>query len=131
MNYTGSLGPNNLTDFTLCMRIKVNFLRGEATFPLSYSTDISDNGIQVRFEYDPNDLLAPMIFKMCKYPDVHQECATTTLPPKIHQKWHHYCLTIESHNVSKTETLSTMMLYLDGTLENESKYKIIQSVTIQ
>ena len=71
MNFTGNLGPQNLTDFTLCLRIKVNFLRGETTFPLTYSTDISDNGIQVFFQYNQDDIMAPLKLKICKYPGTY------------------------------------------------------------
>ena len=43
LNHTEGIGPNNLTDFSFCMRFNVNYLKPEISTLLSYSTFISDN----------------------------------------------------------------------------------------
>ena len=43
LNHTEGIGPNNLTDFSFCMRFNVNYLKPEISTLLSYSTFLSDN----------------------------------------------------------------------------------------
>ena len=43
LNHTEGIGPNNLTDFSFCLRFNVNYLKPEISTLLSYSTFISDN----------------------------------------------------------------------------------------
>ena len=43
LNHTEGIGPNNLTDFSVCLRFNVNYLKPELSPLLSYSTFLSDN----------------------------------------------------------------------------------------
>ena len=43
LNHTEGIGPNNLTDFSVCLRFNVNYLKPEVSPLLSYSTYLSDN----------------------------------------------------------------------------------------
>ena len=43
LNHTEGIGPNNLTDFSVCLRFNVNYLKPELSTLLSYSTFLSDN----------------------------------------------------------------------------------------
>ena len=45
LNHTLGIGPKNLTDFTVCLRFNVNFLKPTVNAVLSYSTFLSDNAL--------------------------------------------------------------------------------------
>lgn len=60
LNHTGGIGNQNLTDFTLCMRVNLNFLRGRMTHPLSYTSDFTDNTLLVYYVIEEEDFLEPI-----------------------------------------------------------------------
>ena len=128
LNYTGTLGSqNNITEFTLCQRFNINFLRGVMTTMASYTSDINDNAIITWINRDDQNILAPLELKSCKYPLDVQECTKINLEVKPFMNWIHYCLTIKSVKISEKEMVTNAKLYLDGNLVNQgkkiSKYK--------
>ena len=64
LNHTDGIGPNNLTDFTLCLRFNVNFLKPTTSSLLSYSTFLEDNAINVEVLKQSGGSL---LFYVCKY----------------------------------------------------------------
>ena len=64
LNHTEGIGPNNLTDFTLCLRFNVNFLKPTTSSLLSYSTFLEDNAINVEVLKQSGGSL---LFYVCKY----------------------------------------------------------------
>ena len=60
LNHTGGIGSENLTSFTLCMRLNINFLRGRMSHPLSYTSDFSDNTLLVYYVIEEGDYLDPI-----------------------------------------------------------------------
>ena len=64
LNHTLGIGPKNLTDFTLCLRFNVNFLKPMVSVVLSYSTFLSDNALNFEL-YTPSS--GGLELFACKY----------------------------------------------------------------
>ena len=64
LNHTEGIGPNNLTDFTVCLRFNVNFLRPRFSSMLSYSTYLSDDALEIGLKQRPGGVL---LIYYCKY----------------------------------------------------------------
>ena len=133
LNYSGSLGDSDLTNFTLCMWQKVNFLRGYETFSLSYSSEISDNALWVRYERTINNEkygkqklvqgreVSPFQLTICKHPDNVAECTSFFLGSKPLNKWHHICFSSKKTDLVNGLVKSRASLYFDGILRDSSK----------
>ena len=63
LNHTAVIGPKNLTDFTLCLRFNINFLKPIYNALVSYSTFLEDNAINFEVKEDSGQLL----LYICKY----------------------------------------------------------------
>ena len=128
LKHSGGIGQNNLTDFTLCMRHNINFLRGLTSHSLSYTSHIDDNTLMVWFEKSETDLLAPIVLSVCKYPfrsNDANECNLYFIGIKPHHQWHHFCFIITSKETIKGMIESTMILIYDGIFVKEGIYYII------
>ena len=73
LNHTEGIGPNNLTDFTLCLRFNINFLKPTTSSLLSYSTFLEDNALNVELLKQSGGYL---LFYVCKY--IKREQVSTT-----------------------------------------------------
>ena len=60
MNHTSGIGNKNLTEFTLCMRQNLNYLRGRMSHSLSYASNINDNTLLVYYVINEDDLSEPI-----------------------------------------------------------------------
>ena len=80
LNHTEGIGPNNLTDFTVCMRFNVNFLKPKVSSLLSYSTFLSDNAFDIGIMQRSELILQ---FYICKYGSFGQVSSKLTLEIKI------------------------------------------------
>ena len=49
LNHTEGIGPNDLADFSLCLRYNINYLRPIINTMVSYSTRWSDNSLLLIF----------------------------------------------------------------------------------
>ena len=47
LNHTEGIGQSNLTDFTICLRFNVNYLKPSYSSMLSYSTYLSDDALEI------------------------------------------------------------------------------------
>ena len=116
LEHTDGIGPKDLTNFTLCMRFNINFLRGPFTHPFSYASNADDNAIIVWFEKKTNNLLAPIELATCKYPYVSNreaECNFYPIGLKPHHQWHHFCFILTSHEFDHGNMESDMSLIFD------------------
>ena len=52
INHTLGIGPNNLTDFTFCLRFKVNYLKPIVSYMISYTSLTADNTLTLDFEFN-------------------------------------------------------------------------------
>ena len=73
LNHTEGIGPNNLTDFTICLRFNINFLKPTTSSLLSYSTFLEDNALNVELLKQSGGYL---LFYVCKY--IKREQVSTT-----------------------------------------------------
>ena len=69
LNHTLGIGPKNLTDFTLCLRFNVNFLKPFVSDVLSYSTFLSDNALNFEI-FRPSG--GGLELSACKYSKINQ-----------------------------------------------------------
>ena len=52
INHTLGIGPNNLTDVTLCHRFRVSYLKPVVSYMVSYASSSADNTLTTNFEFD-------------------------------------------------------------------------------
>ena len=52
INHTLGIGPNNLTDVTLCHRFRVSYLKPVVSYMVSYASLTADNTLTTNFEFD-------------------------------------------------------------------------------
>ena len=71
LNHTLGIGPKNLTDFTVCLRFNVNFLKPTVNAVLSYSTFLSDNALNFEIYRTSSGGLE---LWACKYSKISQVC---------------------------------------------------------
>ena len=64
LNHTEGIGQSNLTDFTICLRFNVNYLKPSYSSMLSYSTYLSDNALEIGLRQRPGGVI---ILYYCKY----------------------------------------------------------------
>ena len=64
LNHTEGIGPNNLTDFTLCLRFYINYLKPSIVSLLSYSNFMDDDALVVEFKKISKQIYLLII---CKY----------------------------------------------------------------
>ena len=64
LNHTEGIGPNNLTDFTLCLRFYINYLKPSTVSLLSYSNFMDDNALLLKFKKISKQIYLLII---CKY----------------------------------------------------------------
>ena len=69
LNHTRGIGPKNLTDFTVCLRFNLNFLKPMVSVLLSYSTFLSDNALNFDL-YRPSS--GGLELYVCKYYKIKQ-----------------------------------------------------------
>ena len=69
LNHTLGIGPKNLTDFTVCLRFNLNFLKPMVSVLLSYSTFLSDNALNFDL-YRPSS--GGLELYVCKYYKIKQ-----------------------------------------------------------
>ena len=54
-----------MTEFTLCMRQNMNYLRGRMTHSLSYTSNFTDNTLLIYYIIDEDDFLEPIGNAIC------------------------------------------------------------------
>ena len=64
LNHTAGIGPKNLTDFTICLRFNINFLKPYNSL-VSYSTFLDDNALIVEVVIDSGS--GHLLLYVCKY----------------------------------------------------------------
>ena len=69
LNHTLGIGPKNLTNFTVCLRFNLNFLKPMVSVLLSYSTFLSDNALNFDL-YRPSS--GGLELYVCKYYKIKQ-----------------------------------------------------------
>ena len=84
LNNTEGIGPNNLTDFTICLRFNVNFLKPISTGILSYSTFLEDNALNVEVIKQSGGTLLIYICKYIKRDQVSNQSEYTYICPFSH-----------------------------------------------
>ena len=65
LNHTAGIGPKNLTDFTICLRFNINFLKPIYNSLVSYSTFLDDNALIVEVVIDSGS--GHLLLYVCKY----------------------------------------------------------------
>ena len=117
LNYTQGIGPNDLTDFTFCLRFNVNYLKPKFSTLLSYSTALSDNSFLVDLWMRSKTV----ILSLKKYPKHNQGRAfyKTHNQRKFHNEWHHACMSLKTEELESDKIKVSTKLYFDGHLQEE------------
>lgn len=115
MKYTNGIGPTNLSEWTVCSRINLNFLRGQNNHFFSYTNALFDDALSGKIIYINN--LVKIGF--CQETSVKKICLyhETGL---IFQEWHHICF-----SSTKVSDSTKMQLYFDGKKVSEGIFAYI------
>ena len=130
LNHTNGIGPDNLMNFTLCVRFNVNFLRPQLSSILSYSTFLEDNTLVIELVSVKSG--RQLMLHICKYGDLnHGTCGFyKTENTRIHQDWHHACLSHKSEPIDSDSVLVTTKLYFDGNeVKKGSLFALFKKIT--
>ena len=116
LNYALGIGSNDLTNFSICERINVEYFRGTYSTFFSYATHYSDNSFvfDLRAHQNENEISLTLAAK--KYPDVtgaHQ-IFYKFQDLRIHKKWYHICFTMRVNLLNSTTVVSVAALYING-----------------
>ena len=114
---TKAIGLKNLTDFTVCLRFNVNYLKPILSTMLSYATFYSDNSLIADLTITPNERLQ-LTFGSILYGElkVHRiEILPETSNLKIHNEWHHTCFSTKTEELDSETIQITSKIYYDGT----------------
>ena len=116
LNYALGIGPNDLTNFSICERINVEYFRGVYTNFFSYASHYADNSFvfDLRPRQSENEIslfvsgikneLMPDEERLFHYfPDI-----------RIHKKWYHICFTMRVNLLNSTTVVSVAALYING-----------------
>ena len=114
-----TLLPVNLSNFTVCARVKVFYLRGEQNFFLSYANNVTDDALRGSITTTTlgNGTQVFQVF-FCKYPFITQECVNATLFDFHFNHWKHFCAAFTAIYRTNSEVESARQLYVDGNLVN-------------
>ena len=114
INHTLGIGPNDLDDFTLCLRFFVYFLKPINSALLSYSTSIDDNSLNVEL-VKSNEIL--LLF-VCKFVKLDQGCGyyRTNNLRSLHREWNHICMSLKTESMDSDRIRVSTKLYLNGNL---------------
>ena len=114
INHTLGIGPNNLDDFTLCLRFFVYFLKSANSGLLSYSTSFDDNSLNVELVKSAQTLL---LF-ICKYIKLDQGCGyyKTNNLRSLHREWNHICMSLKTEIMDADLIQVSTKIYLNGNL---------------
>ncbi len=95
LRYRGGL-PRNLKDFTLCVRLNLNFLRGDQrSYWLSVGNTTHPDLLTGAFESGHSS--GPRVVMTRHHPEVEDEAAVEVGHGFDFQAWHHYCFVFSSY----------------------------------
>ena len=80
LNNTEGIGPNNLTDFSICLRFNLNYLKPISNSILSYSTFYDANALNVEIVKKSGELL---LIYICKYIKKNQVSLISKIKYKV------------------------------------------------
>ena len=126
LQHSNGIGPEDLNDFTLCLRFSVNYLKPHDSYILHYSSFIHDNSLQFSTSLDSG---AKMVyFQFCKYfglKDVTTVCIEKTMKHiRIHDMWHHACWLFKTDEINLNEIIVSTKIFLEGQEVNKGRYYI-------
>ena len=115
MKHTNGIGPQNLSDWTVCARINLNFLRGRNNFFFSYTNALFDDALNGKIISINNQVK----IGFCQETSSKKICLVheTGL---IFQEWHHVCF-----SSTKVSDSTKMQLYFDGKKVSEGNFACI------
>lgn len=114
IKHTNGIGPTNLSEWTVCARINLNFLRGGNNHFFSYTNALFDDALNGKI-ISINNLVK---IGFCQETSAKKICLyhETGL---IFQEWHHVCFS--STKVLDDQT-TKMQLYYDGEKVSEGNF---------
>ena len=122
LNHSIGIGQNNLTEFTVCLRFNLNYLRGFYTTFLHYSSWFDDNSLVIDVTWF-HGKHGPLRLNIGKYYfKIGKENLFYDFDSlNIHQQWFHLCYTNKQDwNTYQVET----NLYLNGEWVKNGMYKV-------
>ena len=116
LNHSLGIGPQSLTDFTLCQRMNLNYLRPIVTYSLSYTSFFSDNTLNIETRFNGDKLY----LSVCKLKYVAKECGTYHLDGvQVHHEWYHICFVLKSKKLTSFTWETETILYINGIVVHE------------
>ena len=104
----------DLTDFTVCLRFRVQHLRGQYTYVMSYAFGEEDNALHVDFIRK-----GKIELELCRFKSRTAECGKLDMTEMKFMEWMHVCTTIETVSSNDTTIVTKVSTYQDGELADE------------
>ena len=125
LNHTLGIGPKNLSDFTVCLRFNVNYLKTWTSALLSYSTFFSSNSLNIEIVQESGKSGKTLHIFMCKY-NIKQGCGRFKMNNmRIHNEWHHVCMALKTDDFDMDKFQVTRKFYFDGKEVNKGNVFLI------
>ena len=119
LKHKDGIGPNNLTDFTLCLRFNLNYLQHKYLALLTYATYIDGDSLSVGFDVKPNSL------HLCawKYWTVLKQGVKCKKMDnfRVLNEWHHICWSFKTDDLDSDTKQITTAFYYNGKKVEKSK----------
>ena len=116
----------SLTNFTICLRVKMYFLRGDLNYFLSYANSDDDNALTGLITYNRQKHQFDLEF--CKLS--LSECIRfKNLDNFFFNQWTHFCAVFSASESSANQVESNIDLYINGkkVASGESYFKVLLS----
>ena len=114
MKHRPGMGTENLTDWTVCMRINLNYFRGRYNHFFSYVNALFDDALTGNII---NVADSPTKIGFCQETASKKICLHHTIQDMIFQEWHHLCFS----STKVSDTVAKLQLYYDGDKVEEGK----------
>ena len=110
-------GVLRLEQFSLCLWVSLNYLRGRSSTFISYATEESSEALVGEFLYESGGAAVSFCVSGANSVLTGPACAETNLGEFDHQVFHHMCVVV----VSLPFREKKMKIFFDGKPRNESK----------
>ena len=114
MKHKLGIGSENRTDWTVCMRINLNYFRGRYNHFFSYVNALFDDALTGNII---NVADSPTKIGFCQETASKKICLHHTIQDMIFQEWHHICFS----STKESDTVAKLQLYYDGDKVVEGK----------
>ena len=115
MNHTDGIGARDLEEFTVCVRLRIFYLRGRESNFMSYANRVFDEALTGAFFQLNHE--TPLKIRFCMAADPKKLCLYSVPEEFSFNKWHQVCYAMSKRSASAYQAVGK--LYVDGNLQGQ------------